>query len=248
MGELRSAPAVSDGLVYAAGNLGDLYIFDARTGQDKLRYRASGNTKGSPAVANGLAYFPAGGRIYAVDADAREVAGEYQFNRVWAQFYYWQIPGVPRPPVQKGGQWLFDPDFNPRERSTTGLVAGPAVTPGELRPWRFTADGSSSNRRGEIPLRPAPLGSSPSRSPRCLRENRFYVHHRRRPARQSKTGFGAMSNHDAHSLGIKGDDMASIEERVSRLEGGAEHLATKADVAEVKGEIASKAEVKGGQR
>ena len=40
--------------------------------------------------------------------------------------------------------------------------------------------------------------------------------------------------------------MASIEERVSRLEGGAEHLATKADVAEVKGEIAAtKAEVKG---
>ena len=40
--------------------------------------------------------------------------------------------------------------------------------------------------------------------------------------------------------------MASIEERVSRLEGGAEYLATKADVAEVKGEIAAtKAEVKG---
>ena len=40
--------------------------------------------------------------------------------------------------------------------------------------------------------------------------------------------------------------MTSIEERVSRLEGGAEHLATKADVAEVKGEIAAtKAEVKG---
>ncbi|MDE2786319.1 MAG: hypothetical protein OXL37_06610 [Chloroflexota bacterium] len=40
--------------------------------------------------------------------------------------------------------------------------------------------------------------------------------------------------------------MTSLEERVSRLEGGAEHLATKADVAEVKGEIAAtKAEVKG---
>ena len=40
--------------------------------------------------------------------------------------------------------------------------------------------------------------------------------------------------------------MTSIEERVSRLEGGAQHLATKADIAEVKGEIAStKAEVKG---
>ena len=32
--------------------------------------------------------------------------------------------------------------------------------------------------------------------------------------------------------------MASLEERVSRLEGGQEHLATKADVAEVKAEIA----------
>ena len=47
--------------------------------------------------------------------------------------------------------------------------------------------------------------------------------------------------------------MTSIEERVSRLEGGAEHLATKAgiadvkaDVAELKGEIAAtKAELKG---
>ena len=33
--------------------------------------------------------------------------------------------------------------------------------------------------------------------------------------------------------------MASLEERVSRLEGGQEHLATKADVAEAKTEIAN---------
>jgi len=40
--------------------------------------------------------------------------------------------------------------------------------------------------------------------------------------------------------------MTSLEERVIRLEGGAEHLATKADIAEVKGEIAAtKAVVKG---
>ena len=32
--------------------------------------------------------------------------------------------------------------------------------------------------------------------------------------------------------------MASIEERVSRLEGGYDHLATKADIADVKTEIA----------
>ena len=31
--------------------------------------------------------------------------------------------------------------------------------------------------------------------------------------------------------------MASIEERVSRIEGGYEHLATKADVAEIRGEL-----------
>ncbi len=31
--------------------------------------------------------------------------------------------------------------------------------------------------------------------------------------------------------------MASLEERVSRLEGGYEHLATKADIAEVKADI-----------
>ena len=32
--------------------------------------------------------------------------------------------------------------------------------------------------------------------------------------------------------------MTSIEERVSRLEGGAEHLATKADIADVKADVA----------
>ncbi len=31
--------------------------------------------------------------------------------------------------------------------------------------------------------------------------------------------------------------MASIEERVSRIEGGYEHLATKADLAELRGEL-----------
>jgi outer membrane protein assembly factor BamB len=159
-GEVRSAPAVGDGLVFATNNLGNLYVFDARTGEHKLRFRTDGNTKGSPVVANGLAYFPAGGRLYAVDADAREIAGEYQFKRVWSQFYYWRIPGVPRPPVQKGGVWIFDPDFDARTRTTTGLLATPSVTPDALyagsfqgtfyaadalsgkESWRFAADGA----------------------------------------------------------------------------------------------------------
>ena len=160
VGEVRSAPAVDDGLVYAADNLGNLYVFDARTGQSKLRFRTEGNTRASPVLANGLAYFPAGGRLYAVDARAREIAGEYQFKRVWGQFRYWKIPGIPRPPVQKGGRWILDPDFDARTRTTTGLVATPSVTEDSLyvgsfhgtlyaadansgkETWRFAADGA----------------------------------------------------------------------------------------------------------
>ena len=163
VGEVRSAPAVSDGHVYAADNLGNLYVFDARTGQSKLRFRTEGNTKASPVVANGLAYFPSGGQVYAVDADAREIAGEYQFKLVWKQFWDWKIPGVSRPPVQKGRTWVFDPDFAfdraTGRWTTTGMVATPSVTPDSLyagsfnggfyaadaiagtETWRFEADG-----------------------------------------------------------------------------------------------------------
>ena len=164
VGEVRSAPAVSDGHVYAADNLGNLYVFDARTGQSKLRFRTEGNTKASPVIANGLAYFPSGGQVYAVDADAREIAGEYQFKLVWKQFWDWKIPGVPRPAAQKGRMWVFDPNFE-FDRSTgswttTGMVATPSVTADSLyagsfrggfyaadansgtETWRFESDGA----------------------------------------------------------------------------------------------------------
>ena len=39
--------------------------------------------------------------------------------------------------------------------------------------------------------------------------------------------------------------MVAIEERVSRLEGGAEHLATKADMAELRGDSPQTMSVKG---
>ncbi len=163
-GEVRAAPAVSEGHVYAADNLGNLYVFDARTGQSKLRFRTEGNTKASPAIANGMAYFPSGGQVHAVDADAREIAGEYQFKLVWKQFWDWKVPGVPRPPAQKGRMWLFDPDFafdNTTGRwSTTGLLATPSVADDKMyagsfnggfyeadalsgtETWRFEADGA----------------------------------------------------------------------------------------------------------
>ena len=164
VGEVRAAPAVSDGHVYAADNLGNLYVFEARTGQSKLRFRTEGNTKASPAIANGLAYFPSGGQIHAVDAQAREIAGEYQFKLVWKQFWDWQVPGVPRPPAQKGRMWLYDPDFAfdraTGRWSTTGLLATPSVADDGMyagsfkgsfygadaisgtERWRFEADGA----------------------------------------------------------------------------------------------------------
>jgi outer membrane protein assembly factor BamB len=164
VGEVRAAPAVSDGLVYATDNLGNLYVFDARTGQSKLRFRTEGNTKASPVIANGLAYFTSGGQVHAVDADAREIAGEYQFKLVWKQFWDWKVPGVPRPAAQKGKMWLFDPDFAfdraTGSWSTTGVVATPSVASDSLyvgsfkggfykadaiagtETWRFEADGA----------------------------------------------------------------------------------------------------------
>ncbi len=161
-GELRSAPAVSDGLVFATDNLGNLYIFEARTGQSKLRFRTMGNTKASPVVANGLAYFPAGGRVYAVDAQAREIPGEFQFNRVWSQFWVWRIPGVPRPPVQKGGQWRFDPE---KQLDSSGLVATPAATPDSLYAGSFhgifyAADANSGRQTWRFAAESAIFGSA----------------------------------------------------------------------------------------
>lgn len=74
-------------------------------------------------VANGLVYFPSGGRIYAIDADAREIPGQYQLKQVWAQFWLWQIPGVPKPPGQQGGRWRFSPE----RPSRFGIASSPAV-------------------------------------------------------------------------------------------------------------------------
>lgn len=164
VGEVRAAPAVSKGHVYAADNLGNLHVFDARTGQSKLRFRTEGNTKASPAIANGMAYFPSGGQVHAVDADAREIPGEYQFKLVWKQFWDWKVPGVPRPPAQKGRMWLFDPDFAfdraTGRWSTTGLVSTPSIADDKMyagsfnggfygadaisgtETWRFAADGA----------------------------------------------------------------------------------------------------------
>ena len=158
-GNLRSSPAINEGYLYATDSDGNLNILNARTGQTRFRFRTSAPASDAPAVGNGLAYFPSGGRLFAVDAEARTVWGEFEFKKVWSQFYIWQFPGVPRPPSQRGERWRFAPE----KMASRGIIASPAVTPEALyygdangyfyargvpdreNLWRFRAEGSISS-------------------------------------------------------------------------------------------------------
>ena len=127
-GNLRSSPAISGGYLYATDSDGNLNILNARTGQTRFRFRTAASASDAPTVGNGLAYFPSGGRLFAVDAEARTVWGEFEFKKVWSQFYIWQFPGVPRPPSQRGERWRFAPE----KSASRGIVASPAVAPEAL--------------------------------------------------------------------------------------------------------------------
>lgn len=127
-GNLRAAPTISEGRLFAADSDGNLNILSARTGQSRFRFRTAASATDAPVVAGGLAYFPSGGRLFAVDTEVRSKRGGYQFKRVWSQFYVWQIPGVPAPPSQQGERWRFAPE----KHASLGIVAAPAVTPEAL--------------------------------------------------------------------------------------------------------------------
>lgn len=122
-GNVRSSVAIYDGKLFASDSEGNLHILNARTGQDRLRFRTSDPSSSAPVLANGLVYFPSGGKLFTVDAGAREIPGQYQFNKVWSQFWVWRIPGIPRPPTQKGGKWRFS------TVQAGAIVGAPAVTP-----------------------------------------------------------------------------------------------------------------------
>ena len=116
-------PAFAAGTLFVGSTEGILYALHARTGLTWLRFRTRDRLQDSPVVANGLVYFPSGGQLYAVAAEAREIPGQYEFQLVWAQFWIWQFP-VPRPPVQPGSRWRFSPWKPPH-----GLLSAPAVAP-----------------------------------------------------------------------------------------------------------------------
>ena len=120
--------AVHDGRLFVGDDKGIFYILSARTGQEWFRYRTLKTIAGAPVIsADGArAYFPSSGQLYAVSAEEREVPGLYQFKKVWAQLWLWQVPGVPRPPGQQGGLWRFSPE-NPLQ----GIFSSPALADGD---------------------------------------------------------------------------------------------------------------------
>ena len=120
---INNSPAVHKGSLFVTDSAGNLHVLSARTGQERLLYRAPGTSTRPPVVAHGLVYFLSEGRIYAVDAGARRIPLQFQLKKVWAQLWLWQVPGIPRPPGQRGGRWRFSP-ADPKE----GFAAAPAVT------------------------------------------------------------------------------------------------------------------------
>ena len=120
--------AIHEGKLFVGDDKGIFYILSARTGQEWFRYRSLKTIAGPPVISTDgtRAYFPSSGQLYAVSAEEREVPGLYQFKKIWAQLWLWQVPGVPRPPGQQGGRWRFSPE-NPLQ----GIYSSPALVDDE---------------------------------------------------------------------------------------------------------------------
>ncbi len=140
LGQVRSPPAIDRGVLYVTSNDGVLYILSARTGQSRLRFRTPGVAMESPVAANGLAYFTSAGVLYAVDARAREIPGQYLLKQVWAQFWVWQVPGIPRPPGQQGGRWRFSPEKISKGFASSVAVSPEAVYVGDTQGYFYARD------------------------------------------------------------------------------------------------------------
>ena len=125
-GPATSPPVLYEGKIFVNSQDGILYVRNSRTGDKRLRFRTQSPLLESPAAGNGLVYIESGGQVFAIDADARELPGQYQLNVVLAQLWLWQVPGVPRPPGQKGGNWTLLPPGGDFEGS---FLFPPAVTP-----------------------------------------------------------------------------------------------------------------------
>ena len=143
--KIGSLSPVSDGIMAVPDKGGRIHLLNARTGQNRLVFRTPKSTIAPPVIAHDHVYFSAGGQLYAIDALEKEVPGQYQFKRVWAQLWLWQVPGVSRPAGQQGGRWRFSPDG-----ADSSIVASPAVSNtrvyvGDLNGRLYAVDPLSGN-------------------------------------------------------------------------------------------------------
>lgn len=120
-------PALREGVLAIGDRNGRMHLLNARTGQNRLVFRTPKSAHAAAVMAHDLVFFSAGGQLYAIDATEKEIPGQYQFKRVWAQLWLWQVPGVPRPSGQQGGRWRFSPDGD-----DSSIVAAPAASGGLL--------------------------------------------------------------------------------------------------------------------
>ncbi len=119
---IGSLTPVDDGTLAVGDRNGQVHLLNARTGQNRLVYRTPKSASSAPVIAYDMVYFAAGGRLYGIDATEREIPGQYQFKRVWAQLWLWQAPRVPPPALQQAGRWRFSPDG-----ADSSIVAAPAA-------------------------------------------------------------------------------------------------------------------------
>jgi outer membrane protein assembly factor BamB len=160
-----SPPAIADGLLFASSTEGGLYVLHARTGQFRLRFHVPERLQDVPVVHNELVYFPSGGQLYAVETRAREYPGQRQFNLVWAQFWLWQVPGVPKPPVQPGGRWRFSYHHRPRAILSAPAVAQETLYVGDLNGYLYARDAQQATdiwqfqAKGGVSTSPVVVGS-----------------------------------------------------------------------------------------
>ncbi len=122
LSEVRSPVAVANQVVYVASADRSLYALDSRTGQERARFRTPAQLVAPPVTAGGLAYFVAGGQLFAMAGDVLEYPGRYAVTSTWSQLWLWGFP-LPSPPSQPGDRWRF----NPEGKSFEGIITAPAA-------------------------------------------------------------------------------------------------------------------------
>ncbi len=151
---IGSPSAIRDGVLAIGDRNGRMHLLNARTGQNRLVFRTPKSNYAAAVMAHDLVYFAAGGRLYAIDATEKEIPGQYQFKRVWAQLWLWKVPGIPKPSGQQGGRWRFSPDGDDSSIVAAPSVANARLYIGDLQGklyavdaldgnevWRFQAEG-----------------------------------------------------------------------------------------------------------